>query len=81
MTQFWEVQSADAEFAMGKNFVDAAVAAQLPHLIFSALDNTDQLSNGELSVPAFMSKARILEYIKSTSKHQRSDCQVSIGRL
>jgi uncharacterized protein YbjT (DUF2867 family) len=52
------------EAELGKQLADAAVEAGLKHLIFSSLENVDQITNGEKFAPHFTDKARIEAYIR-----------------
>jgi len=52
------------EFALGCALADAAVAAGVPHLIFSTLENVAAISGGEKYAPHFTDKARIADHIR-----------------
>lgn len=52
------------EFALGCALADAAVAAGVPQLIFSTLENVDAISAGSLYAPHFTDKARIADHIR-----------------
>ena len=52
------------EFPLGCALADAAVAAGVPHLIFSTLENVDAISAGRHYAPHFTDKARIADHIR-----------------
>ena len=52
------------EFALGCALADAAVAAGVPQLIFSTLENVAAISAGSLYAPHFTDKARIADHIR-----------------
>ncbi|MBE1549841.1 uncharacterized protein YbjT (DUF2867 family) [Mycobacterium sp. OAS707] len=51
----------DGEIQQGVEFADAAVAAQVPHVVFSSVGGADRNSG----VPHFESKRRIEEYVQA----------------
>ena len=53
------------ETALGKELADAAAAAGVPHIVYSSLENVDQITGGRLSAPHFTDKARVEEYIRT----------------
>lgn len=53
------------EFELGKELADAAVEAQVPHIIFSALENVDERTKGEKFAPHFTDKGKIEAYIRT----------------
>lgn len=59
------VPPADHEFELGRELADAAVDAGVRHIVFSSLENVDQISGGKLFAPHFTDKARIEAYIRT----------------
>ncbi|KAJ2795569.1 hypothetical protein H4R20_005837, partial [Coemansia guatemalensis] len=56
----------DAEFAQGKNVVDAAIDAGVNSVIYSSLDSMKQLSDGKYAgILHFEGKHKVEEYISS----------------
>ncbi|KAJ2784959.1 hypothetical protein GGI15_002087 [Coemansia interrupta] len=56
----------DAEFNQGKAMVDAAIAANVPAMVYSSLDSMKQISSGKYpGVVHFDGKHRIEEYLAS----------------
>ncbi|NML40080.1 NmrA/HSCARG family protein [Chitinophaga sp. G-6-1-13] len=53
------------EFELGKELADAAMEAQVPHIVFSSLENVDKLTKGLKFAPHFTDKAKIEEYIRT----------------
>ena len=53
----------DAEFALGKQLVDAAVEAGAGHIVFSTLENVEKVSSGKKHVPHFTNKALVADYM------------------
>ena len=51
------------EYELGCRIADAAVRAGVEHVVFSALENVDEITSGKLFAPHFTDKARIAEYI------------------
>jgi len=56
------------EFEQGKAIADAAAAAHVSQCIFSSLADTDTMSNHKYSVPPFVEKYRIEQYIRRDLK-------------
>lgn len=56
---------ASHEFELGREMADAAVDAGVRHIVFSSLENVDQISGGKLFAPHFTDKARIETYIRA----------------
>lgn len=53
------------EFELGKQLADAAVEAGVRHLVFSSLENVDQITNGKKFAPHFTDKAKVEAYIRT----------------
>jgi uncharacterized protein YbjT (DUF2867 family) len=52
------------EFEIGKDLADAAVEAGVEHVVFSALENVDQITAGSKFAPHFTDKARVADYLR-----------------
>jgi uncharacterized protein YbjT (DUF2867 family) len=59
------VPPADHEFALGRELADAALAAGVGHVVFSALENVEARTGGTKWAPHFTDKARVEAYIRS----------------
>jgi uncharacterized protein YbjT (DUF2867 family) len=59
------VPPADLEFRLGQELADAAVAAGVEHVVFSALENVEARTGGTKWAPHFTDKARVEAYIRS----------------
>ena len=53
------------EFELGCRLADAAVQAGVEHVVFSTLENVDEISGGKLFAPHFTDKARIADHIRT----------------
>ena len=65
VTNFWE--HFGCEISHGKNLVDAAIQARVPHLVLSTLPSAEALSHGQISVPHLESKAAIEAYARKSN--------------
>lgn len=52
------------ESDLGKHLADAVVEAGVQHLVFSSLENVDEITGGKKFAPHFTDKARIEQYIR-----------------
>ena len=53
------------EMELGREIADAAVEAGVQHLVFTSLENVDNITEGKKWVPHFTDKARVEEYIRT----------------
>jgi uncharacterized protein YbjT (DUF2867 family) len=60
-----KVPPADDEFTLGKELANAAVAAGVENVVFSALENVESRTGGTKWAPHFTDKARVEAYIRS----------------
>jgi uncharacterized protein YbjT (DUF2867 family) len=56
---------ASYETALGKQLADAAVEAGVQHIVFSALENVEAITNGRKWAPHFTDKAKVEAYIRT----------------
>jgi len=52
------------EFDIGRDLADAAVEAGVKHIVFSTLENVDEITGGSKFAPHFTDKARVKAYIQ-----------------
>jgi uncharacterized protein YbjT (DUF2867 family) len=55
----------DSEFVLGRQLADAAVEAGVGHIVFSTLENVEQITDGKKHVPHFTTKARVADHIRN----------------
>jgi uncharacterized protein YbjT (DUF2867 family) len=55
----------DVEVVLGRQLADAAVEAGARHIVFSTLENVEELTHGTKHAPHFTSKAIVADYIRS----------------
>ena len=60
-----KVPPADDEFILGQELANAAVAAGVEHVVFSALENVEARTGGTKWAPHFTDKARVEAHIRS----------------
>ena len=66
VTNYWESASKEKEVGQGRAIADICKAANVKHLIWSALPHVTRLTNGSLKkVEHFDGKAEVAEYIES----------------
>ncbi len=59
------IPPADFEFELGREQTEAALAADVQHVVFSSLENVEKRTAGRKWAPNFTSKALVEEYIRS----------------
>ncbi|KAI9794179.1 MAG: hypothetical protein M1816_006104 [Peltula sp. TS41687] len=68
VTNYWEKEDAELEIQQGRNVADVAKECGVQHLIWSALMDVSELSNGKYTkVYHFDSKAAVESYIRSVN--------------
>ncbi|XP_008821843.1 nmrA-like family domain-containing protein 1 isoform X2 [Nannospalax galili] len=65
VTNFWDHLSKEKEVCQGKLVADVAKRLGLKHVVYSGLENVQQLSGGKLQVPHFDGKGEVEEYFWS----------------
>jgi hypothetical protein len=65
VTNYWDPDTKDKEYEIGKKLVDACVSARVPHIVWSGLDNVEKISGGKWKVPHFTLKGKVTEYIEN----------------
>ena len=53
------------EMALGQQLADAALEAGVQHIVFSSLENVEQITAGKKFAPHFTDKAKIEQYIRT----------------
>ena len=65
VTDYWDhPKEPEIEIANGKKLMDCAKDTNIQHLVFSALEDTNAMTEGKYSVECFDSKAKILAYAR-----------------
>lgn len=68
VTDFWDdPKNPQKEVEQGKNIMQSAKDCGVQHVVFSSLENTKEMTNGENPVECCDSKAEILDFAKSLS--------------
>ena len=60
-----ETNEFSLEFSLGCELADAAVEAGVKHVVFSTLENVDEISGGKKYAPHFTDKGRVADHIRS----------------
>ena len=63
VTNFWEAYF--REYDQGVNLIDAAAEAGVGHLVLSTLPSSKKISDGEIDLPHFETKARMEDHAQS----------------
>uniref|UniRef100_A0A8B9ZLX5 NmrA-like family domain-containing protein 1 n=1 Tax=Anas platyrhynchos TaxID=8839 RepID=A0A8B9ZLX5_ANAPL len=65
VTDFWEHCSQEREVEQGKRLADLSKRLDLRHVVYSGLENVQQLTGGRLQVPHFDGKGVVEEYFQA----------------
>jgi len=66
VSDFWDdPEHPEAELEQGKNIMDAAKEIGVKHVVFSSLENTSQMTSGQIECECCDKKAEIFEHGKS----------------
>uniref|UniRef100_A0A8B9VA15 NmrA-like family domain-containing protein 1 n=1 Tax=Anas zonorhyncha TaxID=75864 RepID=A0A8B9VA15_9AVES len=65
VTDFWEHCSQEREVEQGKRLADLSKRLGLRHVVYSGLENVQQLTGGRLQVPHFDGKGVVEEYFQA----------------
>ncbi|NWX33297.1 NMRL1 protein, partial [Notiomystis cincta] len=66
VTNFWEHCSKEKEIEQGRRLADLSKRQALSHVVFSGLENVQQLTGGQLEVLHFDGKGVVEEYFQKT---------------
>ncbi|NWH91224.1 NMRL1 protein, partial [Aegithalos caudatus] len=66
VTNFWEHRSKEKEIEQGQRLADVSKRQGLRHVVFSGLENVQQLTGGRLQVLHFDSKGVVEEYFQKS---------------
>ena len=65
VVNFWDPEIMMKEQDLTQEIMDVAKAAGVKHVIYSALANVEQVTDGKLNVPHFTGKAKAHEYLQT----------------